>query len=178
MKRCLAALILLAGCHSESAPASLRRAHAKLVDGRQEAVGTAFLEEGGGGVRITLDLHGLPPGEHGFHIHENGACHGPSFESGGAHFNPHGRKHGLMNPEGPHAGDLPNLVIGADGRHKGVVLAPLVTLGAGRHSLLKPGGTCLVIHANADDGRSDPAGKAGDRLACGVILAESGRVSP
>ncbi len=178
MKRCAVAFLILVGCRSAPEAAVPRSAHARMIDGRNRTVGTALLEEGSSGVRITLDLHELPPGEHAFHIHENGACHVPSFDTAGAHFNPHGRKHGLRNPEGPHAGDLPNLVIRADGRFRGVVEAPRVTLGPGIHSLLKRGGTCLVIHAKPDDGVSDPAGNAGERLACGVILAGSVDASP
>ena len=121
------------------------------------------------GVVLRLQAWGLPPGTHGFHIHDSGVCDTPEFHNAGGHFNPFGKKHGLLNPEGPHAGDLPNLVVPANGRVDVSYNIPSLTLKEGRNSLLQPNGTSIVIHAEADDGISDPAGNSGARIACGVI---------
>jgi Cu-Zn family superoxide dismutase len=122
-----------------------------------------------GGVQITGRLSNLPPGVHAFHIHETGKCETPDFKSAGAHFNPTGKQHGELNPQGQHAGDLGNLQVESDGTVEISMLADRVTLAEGANSLLKPGGTSLVIHASLDDLKTDPAGNAGDRIACGVV---------
>jgi Cu-Zn family superoxide dismutase len=123
-------------------------------------------------VLLRVSISGLPPGEHAFHIHETGRCE-PPFDSAGGHFNPAGKKHGLLAPEGKHAGDLPNLHVPADGALKLEVLATEVMLAAGSaNSLLDSDGAALVVHRDADDYRTDPAGAAGPRIACGVIEAE------
>lgn len=136
-----------------------------------EVVANATLVESkSGGVNISIKGENLPPGGHGFHIHEHGSCIAPTFESAGAHFNPTGKKHGFDNPEGPHAGDLKNINVGANGTLSTEVVADMVTLEKGKeNSLLKEGGTSLVIHSDPDDYVSQPAGNAGDRIACGVI---------
>ncbi len=150
-------------------PASVQTAKAELRNAQGETVGNATLSEGHAGVRIALQLAKLPPGTHGFHIHAVGKCDPPAFTTAGGHFNPDARKHGGKSAEGPHAGDLPNLVIGPDGSFKGEVLAPRVTLTAGTHSLLTANGTALVVHADPDDESTDPTGNSGGRIACGVI---------
>ena len=142
---------------------------ANLKDAEGKAVASATLIEDRDGVHIKLIASGLPPGLHGFHIHEKGACDAPKFESSGGHFNPFGKKHGLKNKEGPHAGDLPNLPVNELGVAEFTATSKLVTLGPGKNSLLGGSGTCLVIHADPDDGTTDPAGNSGVRLACGVI---------
>jgi Cu-Zn family superoxide dismutase len=159
-------LLLICGCGGEPAP---EKAKATLVNSQGQKVGEAQLEETSGGVKIILKVENLPPGVHAFHIHEKGDCHGPDFMTAGGHFNPFGKKHGLKNPEGPHAGDLPNLVVGADGKETLETIATQVTLKPGKNSLFHPGGTSLVIHAGPDDYLTDPAGNAGARIACGVI---------
>lgn len=146
-------------------------AKAVLHNAKGETVGEARLVEGPHGVIISLTARQLPPGTHGFHIHEHGHCEGPTFASAGGHFNPDGHKHGFMNPAGPHAGDLPNITVAADGTVAVDVLAPKVTLKAGKYSLLKAGGTTLMIHAGPDDYKTDPAGDSGARIACGTIEA-------
>jgi Cu-Zn family superoxide dismutase len=141
----------------------------EMHDGMGNSVGTAELSRASSGVRIKLNLKGLPPGEHGIHVHVNAKCEGPAFASSGGHFNPDMKHHGLQNPDGPHAGDMPNFTVAADGTAKATVVAPGVTMDDGPHSIFTGGGTALMIHAKADDMKSDPAGNAGDRIACGVI---------
>ena len=142
-----------------------------LRDARGTIVGTATLKPNKTtGVAFELDLKGLPPGEHAVHVHETATCDPPSFESAGPHLNPGGKQHGLENPAGPHAGDMNNVKVAADGTAKTTIVNTRVTMGTGADSL-SPRGAALVIHAKPDDMKSDPAGNAGDRIACGVIAA-------
>jgi superoxide dismutase, Cu-Zn family len=160
---------LAAGCASVGPIADARNVTVRDAEGR--TVGTALLTPERDGVRVVLSVSGLPPGPHGVHVHERGRCEGPDFQSAGAHFDPQGRQHGLSNPAGPHAGDLPNLEVGADGRGALTALARGATLtGTGPASLGRPGGTALVIHAGPDDQVTDPSGNSGARIACGVIV--------
>jgi superoxide dismutase, Cu-Zn family len=151
-------------------PPPAAAATARLVNREGEPVGTATLTQRERGVEIALDVRGLPANSVlGFHVHEAGRCDTPTFESAGGHFNPASRQHGMEHAGGPHAGDLPNVRVGADGTARLAVLNPHVSLGAGEASLLREGGTALVIHARRDDYHSQPTGDAGDRVACGVI---------
>jgi len=160
-------LFLLSGFYYAKAEPKI--AKAELRNSKGEKVGEATLVEGKDGVRIALQVYNLPPGLHGFHIHGVGKCEQPDFKSAGGHFNPYGKRHGLRNPEGMHAGDTSNILVEPDGTATVVALFPLVTLGPGKNSLFQPGGTALVIHAGSDDQVSDPSGNSGDRIACGVI---------
>lgn len=160
----LAAALLWAG-----AGFAQTAAHADFVDAQGKKIGTARLNAADSGVRIDVRVSHLPPGTHGIHIHNVGKCEGPAFASAGPHFNPAAKKHGTENPEGPHAGDLVNLEVNATGFGKASFVDQNVTLGDGPNSLFHDGGTSLVIHAAADDYKTDPAGNSGARIACGAI---------
>jgi len=159
----------LAFALSLAAPAAGPAAHAVLKDAAGATVATAELTQTEKGVRLELKATALPAGPHGFHVHTVGKCEAPDFKTAGGHFNPGAKEHGLENAKGHHAGDLPNLVAGADGKGSAEALLTDATLGEGKGSLFQEGGTALVIHAGPDDMKSDPAGNSGARIACGVI---------
>jgi Cu-Zn family superoxide dismutase len=162
----ITAALVISSAFSASAQMAVK---AELHDGMGNSVGTAEFAPAPKGVSIKLNLMNLPPGVHGIHVHAVAKCEGPAFTTAGGHLNPDMKHHGLENPDGPHAGDMPNITVAADGTAKATVVAPGVTMGDDPHSIFTGGGTALVIHANADDMKSDPAGMAGARIACGTI---------
>ena len=146
--------------------ASAAKTVVEMKDAQGKSVGTVTIVESGTGekgtgVGLDLDLHDLPPGKHGIHFHQNAKCDGPDFKSAGPHFNPDGKKHGLQNPDGHHAGDMMNFSVNEQGAAKLKLTDDDVVLGDGTnsHSLFSNGGTALVIHADADDMKTDPVGK-------------------
>ena len=147
------------------------RAAAPLRNAEGQVLGMAIFTQEPQRVRVSVTVKGLSPGEHGIHIHSVGKCEPPDFLSAGPHFNPTNRKHGLNNPEGPHAGDLPNLVVGEDGSAVYEHVTDHVTLTPGELSLFDEDGSALVIHAGPDDQMTDPAGNSGARVLCGVITS-------
>lgn len=172
MKQLMRGVVMGAGLGAVMLTASLAAqgpVRVEIKDAQGQSLGTASLSEMSGMVHIQLDVKGLKPGEHALHVHMTPKCEGPAFTSAGGHFNPAGKKHGLQSAEGPHAGDMDNFMVQADGTSKAMVMAKGISLGTGANSVFANGGTALVIHAGPDDMKTDPAGAAGDRIACGVI---------
>jgi Cu-Zn family superoxide dismutase len=163
--------VMLAGCttnaaSTETPPAAAGRiATATLTTAAGKDVGKVTVREVDGGLNVSVDARDLPPGMHGAHLHTIGKCDAPDFASAGGHWNPTNMKHGSMNPQGPHEGDMPNLMIGADGR--GTLTARLA--GGSFDALLDADGAAMVIHAAGDDLKTDPSGNSGARVACGVL---------
>jgi Cu-Zn family superoxide dismutase len=168
--------MFLAGCEqagqdsaADRGPAAAQQAKAELRNAKGETIGNATFTETAAGVAIAVEVSGLTPGPHGIHVHQVGRCDPPEFESAGDHFNPENKQHGAENPRGKHAGDLGNIDVGQDGRGTLNQTTNAVTLGSGENSLLRGQGTSLILHASADDRKTDPAGNSGDKVACGVI---------
>jgi Cu-Zn family superoxide dismutase len=167
----VAALVVpVAGCAAMTQPAVTdNRATAELRNAAGQVAGMATLTQTPGGVHIVVEAKGLSPGAKGVHIHEVGKCEPPQFTTAGGHFNPGSKPHGLLNPAGPHAGDLPNMTVGPDGSGRLETTTDRVTLAAGVTSLFDADGSALVVHAAPDDFRTDPTGNSGGRTLCGVI---------
>lgn len=169
----VAAALASASLAIAAAPSGKESATATLQGTKGEALGEAVLTETPHGVLVTATLHDLTPGPHGLHIHEHGAC-APPFTTAGGHFNPGHRHHGYENAQGPHAGDLPNVIVPDTGSAKIQFMAYGVTLKKGKPtSLLDKDGASLVVHAGPDDYQTDPAGNSGDRVGCGVVTVSA-----
>ena len=166
MRHLLIAALSLAAAAAVAQENKTAKAELKLADGKP--AGSATLEETAHGLVVKAQLENLPAGAHAFHIHAVGKCEAP-FKTAGGHFNPTNHKHGIMAEGGKHAGDLPNVTVPESGKAEVEFFVAGVTLKEGKTSVFHEGGTALVIHAAGDDYKSDPAGNAGDRIACGVI---------
>lgn len=136
-----------------------------LADGKSAGTVTATFEDGA--IKVVVSAEGLTPGEHGVHIHTTGTCEGPAFASAGGHWNIGDKKHGIENPQGQHAGDMPNLVVGEDGKGQ----LEYTLMGGSFTELMDQDGAAFVVHAGKDDQVTDPSGDSGDRVACGVFVA-------
>ncbi len=141
-----------------------------LRNAQGQVIGNALAVREGQVVKVSMTVRGFTPGTYGVHLHETGRCEAPDFTSAGAHWNPAGRQHGRLNPQGPHLGDLPNLEVRANGtgRIEFDVPVPAGT-GGGTNPLVDADGTSIVVHAAADDERTDPSGNSGARIACGAL---------
>ncbi|WCP71936.1 superoxide dismutase family protein [Sphingomonas hankookensis] len=159
----------LAGCTTTASTGASagRTATAPLRTAAGADVGTVTATEMAGGIQIMIDARGMPAGVHGAHVHTTGRCDAPDFTTAGGHWNPTSKQHGTSNPAGPHAGDAPNLTIGADGSGSVTIMLPAGTM----DGLLDADGAAFVVHANADDYKTDPSGNSGGRIACGVFTA-------
>jgi len=140
-----------------------------LIDAAGASLGNVSVAHGASGLTITVNASGMTPGTHGIHLHETGRCEGPKFASAGGHWNPGMKKHGRDNPEGAHLGDLANLEVAGNGSATASFTVPGASVASGAAMLADADGTALVIHAKADDYKTDPSGASGDRIVCAVI---------
>jgi superoxide dismutase, Cu-Zn family len=161
------ALVVAFGLVARAGAQDIAEGKFKNSDGKD--VGTVRIEHMASATIFFLKLHDMPPGVHGIHVHSVGTCTPPSFDSAGPHFNPAHSQHGTKNPKGPHAGDLPNITIPADGKLETSVTLAGMLQWDGDGGLLDGDGASLVIHANADDYTTDPSGNSGPRIACAKI---------
>lgn len=169
------ASLLAGGCSrsSTSTAPPVLQASAVLRNAQGTILGTAvFSQASNGKVSLEIGVAGLAEGLHGMHLHTVGSCDSSgstAFGAAGGHFNPFEKQHGLENPSGSHAGDLPNLEVGSDGYGEMEIELPASLIGTGPATLFDPDSSAIVIHANADDQRTDPSGNSGGRVACGVL---------
>ena len=161
------------GAMNEAAPAATAQS-AQLMDAGGKAIGTVEMSEDASGLTLKVTAAGLPAGTHGVHLHEKGMCEGPKFESAGAHWNPMTKQHGRDNPMGAHLGDLANMDATDGGEATSTYQVAGVTMGGTGNALADADGTSLVVHAKADDYKTDPSGNSGDRIACAVLAPPMG----
>ncbi len=173
----LTAAIALAGCTTTSSrapmdepPAEPASVSAEVRDAAGTVRAQATAEQVGDSIRVRVEARGLMQGAYGAHIHTTGRCDAPGFNAAGPHWNPTGHKHGKDNPQGMHKGDLPNLLVGTDGRGSFEYTVPNAWISRGANNVLMDAdGAAVVIHQQADDFRTDPSGNSGGRIACGVL---------
>ena len=165
-----AAMVNGTGLASAQAPGP-KAIKVNIENSTGQSVGTAAFKTAKGGVKVKISLVNLPFGEHGMHIHQNAVCDAPDFKGAGGHFNPDGKQHGFNNPMGHHNGDLPlSVSVGEDHTGSATFLLTRVSLDpSAPDSLFANGGTSIVVHEHPDDGKTDPSGNSGNRIACGVI---------
>ena len=161
--------LALAGCATTNGPAPANGAGADIRDASGRTVARATLREAGGGLAVHVEATGLAAGVYGTHVHAVGQCVAPAFTSAGPHWNPTAHQHGRDNPQGPHLGDLPNLVVDADGKGAVDFTIADASLSGSANPLLDADGAAVVVHAGADDYRTDPSGNSGARIACGLV---------
>jgi superoxide dismutase, Cu-Zn family len=171
MKRMLVFPLLLPAAILMLGAFSVAKDNVKVAikDPAGKTVGWAMIKAAGQGVRVKVTLDHMPAGEHAIHFHSVAKCEGPDFKSAGPHFNPDGKQHGLQNPDGHHAGDMTNFTVDGKGKADVELYDKDVNLGSDSHSLFSNGGTAIIVHAKADDMRTDPSGNSGDRIACALI---------
>lgn len=166
-----AAAAAAVGCSARDSgvepPSDLTDARAEIRDSSGRVVAQATAMSSGDRLRVRVEAAGLAPGSYAAHVHAVGRCDPPGFESAGGHWNPTGRQHGSQNPRGPHLGDLPNLLVGADGQGSFEFTIAGARLAGGANAMMDEDGAAVVIHANPDDYRTDPSGNSGARIACG-----------
>ncbi|NEW05360.1 superoxide dismutase family protein [Paenibacillus sp. SYP-B3998] len=168
-------MLVISGCQTVKQAATIEAPtpaafNVPLISSAGQTIGGAKLTSLPEGVRIEVQVSGLKPGAHGLHFHEKAVCEAPNFDTAGAHFNPHKKQHGFKNPKGAHAGDLPNLIVDKQGNGKfDAITKTVVLLPDKPDSLLKPGGTSIIIHEQEDDLLTDPTGNSGKRIACGAV---------
>jgi superoxide dismutase, Cu-Zn family len=170
IKGSFAIAIALAAFASAAVAQQSDKAHAEFKDGTGKSIGTATFEQVSRGVLVDLTLTGAPEGAHALHIHAVGKCEGPAFTTAGGHWNPASKPHGLMTAGGGHAGDIPNVFVPAGGNLHAMILIDGAML-KGATGILDADGAAIMLHATADDYKTDPTGNAGARVACGVIAA-------
>ncbi|UOQ46065.1 superoxide dismutase family protein [Halobacillus salinarum] len=162
-------ILLVSGCNADQRSPL----ESSFYNGAGDKIGTATLKEMPEGVQVKVKVEGLDPGPHAIHVHEFSKCKGPDFISAGNHFNPDSKQHGLMNAEGAHAGDLPNIEADSSGMAQAELMLSDATLKDSQKSLLRKEGTSLVIHSGVDDGLTQPAGNSGERIACAKITLDA-----
>ena len=164
-----AVALLLAGCGGLHGSSNVA-ATSEIKNATGQTVAVARFNQAGNVVRVVIEAHGLPAGAHAVHVHSVGKCDPPDFTSAGPHFNPSGKQHGALNPQGPHAGDLPNITIAADGTGRMETATEQLSLASGVSPVFDADGSAVVIHADPDDFKTDPTGNSGARIACGVLV--------
>ena len=168
--RIVAIAAALAAVIGPAAAPAAELAAADVVNAEGTVIGKATFEQAPTGVLLSVDVEGLPPGAHGIHLHDTGAC-APDFKAAKGHINPDKVPHGLLNPDGPDNGDLPNLFVAADGSARAEFFTTRVSVAGagGLPALLDADGSAVIIHDRPDDHMTQPIGGAGGRIACGVI---------